>query len=231
MRMFAVRLLERRECGRGIVVVRWSRPAGYEFLPGQYFMLRLQTAEGLLAKPFSFASAPGDPYVEMATRVSSSAFKQALIALPVAGDAEISAAAGGLVLPEGTLNVGVLVGGVGITPVRSILRDAMQRGTGLDVVLVYGNRDESCMPFAAELDAMAPHGVRVEHVLERASTSWAGHTGLISADLAHRLIPDAGQRLFVVAGPPAMVAAMEAVLDALGVEPQRRLIERFGGYA
>jgi ferredoxin-NADP reductase len=36
------------------------------------------------------------------------------------------------------------------------------------------------------------------------------------------------ERIFVVSGPPPMVAAMERVLDEIGADESRRLVERFG---
>jgi ferredoxin-NADP reductase len=223
-----VALISQQACGADIRILRFERPSQYLFRPGQWFTLSLQTAEGVITETFSHCSAPGDPYLEMATRLSGSAFKQALAALANGDEVRIAGPGGRLALPKDTARVAFLVGGVGITPVRSMLRHAMQTGSAFtDALLVYGNRDESCAPFLDEFEAMASVGVRVVVCYERPSVGWEGESGFITQDTVRRHMDPGDGRLFVVTGPPVMVAAMESVLGNLAVPPERRLIERF----
>ncbi len=226
---YSVRFLDREMCGADVVMSRFEKPEGYTFTPGQYMLLTLQTAEGEQTKPFTHSQAPGDAYVELTTRLSGSAFKNALMALQAGDSVRIAGPAGRLALPPGTDTVAFLVGGVGITPVRSMLRDARQRQFfWKDAVVFFGNRDRTCMPFAEELAAMATHGVRVVDVLEHGNESWTGYTGFVTADIVRENVDAADGRVFCVSGPPVMVTAMEGVLDELGVSNERRLVERFG---
>ena len=72
-----------------------------------------------------------------------------------------------------------LVGGVGITPVRSMLRDACAAGRVFeDALLFYGNRDASCVPFEAEFAAMRPNGVRTVLCFELPPAGWTGESGI-----------------------------------------------------
>jgi glycine betaine catabolism B len=225
-----VRFSERFMCGADVATFRFERPAGYAFSPGQYLSLRVDTAEGPQAKPFSICSAPGDDYLEITTRLSGSAYKNGLLALEPGVLVHVSGAAGHLGVPEGATQVAFLVGGVGITPVRSILRDAVQRSRRFDdAFLMYGNRDETCVPFGDEFAEMGAIGVRTVVCYEHPPEGWTGESGFITAEMVRRYVDPAGDRRpFVVAGPPPMVAAMERVLDDLGIEDERRLVERFG---
>jgi ferredoxin-NADP reductase len=118
---------------------------------------------------------------------------------------------------------------VGITPVRCILRDAAYRGRWFDdALLVYGNRDDTCVPFAEEFARMAERGVRLELCYERPPAGWGGASGFITAKLVSALLPDHEDVEFFIAGPPVMVSAMERVLDDLQVPEKQRHIERFG---
>lgn len=226
---YEITLLERHLCADDVLHLVLERPDGYEFKAGQWFRLTLQTAEGPQTKTFSHASAPADPRVEMATRLSSSAFKRAMVDL-VPGDTVTMLGPGGrFLLPEEADNVVFLVGGVGITPVRSVLRDMANRGRRFsDAVLVYGNRDESCEPFLDELSALRGLGLRIVRVLERPPAGWGGETGFITAEMVSRHAGAAGSGLYVIAGPPVMVTAMNQVLDELDVAVDRRLVESFG---
>lgn len=212
-----------------VVVGTVRRPEGYEFSAGQWFRMSIDTPEGTQTRTLSHASAPADEGLDFATRLSDSAFKRALALMRPGGPVTIAGPGGRLTLPEGWIRAVMLVGGVGITPVRSLLRDMAASGRTVEEALVfYGNREPSCVPFSAELDGLAGHGVRVINVFEKAPDELGCEQGFITAELLRRHDVAADGRPFLVAGPPPMVAAMERVLDELGVAPQDRRIERFG---
>lgn len=225
---YEVRFIESEACAADVVSFRFTRPGSYTFVAGQWFRLSLDTAEGSQTKTFTHSSAPTDEYIELTTRLSGSAFKNALGALSAGDTVNIAGPGGHLTLPSGD-RVAFLVGGTGITPVRSMLRDAATRGRVFDdALLLYGNRDSSCVPFASEFAAMADIGVRMVLCFERPDDGWEGERGFITADTVRRHLDLSDGRPFVVAGPPVMVAAMERVLDDLSIPDSRRLVERYG---
>jgi glycine betaine catabolism B len=226
---YEVALLGVERCGSDIRSLRFEHPDSYEFESGQWFRLTLQTSDGPVTETFSHSSAPSDPYLELTTRMSGSPFKQALAGLAPGDRAGIVGPGGRLLVADDVARVVFLVGGVGITPVRSILREAAVRGRRFDdALLLYGNRDETCVPFLGEFEKMEGIGVRVVVAYERPPLGWSGETGFIAAETVRRHMDVDDGRPFVVAGPPAMVSAMEAVLDNLDVPAGRRIVERFG---
>ncbi|MDH4139749.1 MAG: FAD-dependent oxidoreductase [Coriobacteriia bacterium] len=224
----SVRLLRREDICDDVALFSFSRPKEYAFAAGQYLRLHLEPSEGPSAKPFSHCSAPGDEAIEITTRLSGSPFKRALAGLQPGGGVRVSGPMGHFLLPDPPPKVVFLVGGIGITPVRSMIRDAVARSNGLDAVLVYGNRSPACVPFRSEFEGLEEYGIRVLHVFEQAGEDWRGETGFISAAVVRNGVPDSASRLFVTAGPPVMVEAMEMVLNQLSVDEERRLVERFG---
>ena len=224
-----VRVLEVVHCGGDIVTVRLERPEGYSFAAGQWFRLTIPVEDGADVRTFSHASAPADDWLELTTRLSTSPFKQALAVLRPGDAVHVTPAGGRLTLPSEHGRLGVLVGGVGITPVRSMLRDRVDRGeTFEDVALFYGNRDASCEPYLDELLAMRDAGVRVVRVLQEPESGWMGETGFITAAMVRAYLGADDGRPFLVTGPPPMVQAMRSVLDELGVSNHRIVIEAFG---
>lgn len=211
---------------------RFDKPEGYTFQAGQYFRLTLQTAEGERTESFSHASAPGDPFIEMATRMSGSPFKAALSILVRGDEVSIEGPFGSLTLPPGVDRACFLAGGVGITPARSIIRDAEQRRTGLRVRLFYGNHDQACIPYSGEFTEYSRKDRRFEvvHVLQEPLPGWTGEVGFITAELVRRCLVSAEGWHFFVAGPPDMVSAMQAVLAEIGVSEAHTSIEHFTGY-
>jgi ferredoxin-NADP reductase len=213
-------------CARDTLEVGLSKPEGYTFEAGQWFRLAIDTDEGVQTKTFSHAATPSDPEIMMATRSSESPFKRALSALSVGDRVAISASGGRLSLPRDAPALLFLTGGVGVTPVRSLVMDARARGRDFDDLLIlYGNRDPECAPYLEELAAT---GARMVPVYEDAPDDWPGERGFISAEMVRRHMGADDGRPVIVTGPPAMVEAMMRVLDEMGIAPSRRLVERFG---
>ena len=209
--------------------VTFARPQGYEFAAGQWFRLTLPTADGPQTRTFSHASAPQDAGLDMATRLSGSPFKRALAELRPGAPVTLAGPGGRLRLPEDATRIVALTGGIGVTPVRSLLRDAVARDVVFDDALVlFGNRDEHCAPYLDELASLEHHGIRVVPVYENPPSDWPGERGFITPSIVRRYVAPIKGRPFIVTGPPAMVAAMDAVLDDLEIDPAWRTVERFG---
>lgn len=220
---------DRAWCGEDIATFRFTRPEGYNFSAGQWLTLSLDTVDGRQTETFSHCSAPSDPYLELATRRSPSAFKGALFSLEPGQHVHLGGPGGRMHLQPGVDRVAFLIGGVGITPIRCILRDTKQRRRRFaDALLLFGNRDEACVPFGEELGEMSGIGLRLVLAYEHPSPTWQGERGFITAEMVRRHVDPEDGRPFMITGPPPMVAAMEKVLDDLGIPGERRIIERFG---
>jgi ferredoxin-NADP reductase len=229
---YDVEFLERSDAVAGTGTFRFSKPAGYDFAPGQFMSLTLNTRDGEQTKPFTHDESPADPYLEITTRLTGSAFKDALLALEPGYVVRVAGPRGRMTLPDGVRKVAFLVGGVGVTPARSIIRDALARGTGLRTALFYGNQDEASIPFRVEFDgyAAAHPEILVVHVLAVPGATWAGERGFITADTVRRHIDPLDGWHWVVTGPPAMISAMARVLTDLAVPEDRVSTESFAGY-
>lgn len=228
-RSFDTALINTELCGADVLIARFQRPEGYTYQAGQWGRFTLTTEIGEQTRTFTHSSAPEDGWIELATRLSDSAFKRALSEMRPGGPASLAGPGGRFVLPEGVERVAFLVGGVGITPARSILRHAVASGTRFDdAVVFYGNRDPSCVPYRSELEAMADLGVRVIDVFEHAPENSLAEQGFITAEIVRRQIGAVQPERVYVSGPPPMVEAMVLVLDEIGVAQERRMTESFG---
>jgi ferredoxin-NADP reductase len=210
----------------------FARPDGYRFEAGQYFALTILTEDGPQSHYFTHCDAPGDDETMVLTRLSGSAYKDALLALRPGDEVSVRGPMGRLTVPPDRRRVAFLVGGVGVTPARSIVRDAAMRATGLEALVFYGNTDESCIPFRDEFDGYGREhaAMRFVHVLGNPSKDWEGERGYITAELVRSHCDPLDGWHWYVAGPPAMVTAMRTVLDALGVPAGSVAYELFAGY-
>jgi ferredoxin-NADP reductase len=227
-----VKLTEARiECA-GTGLFAFTRPPGYRFEPGQFERLTLTTREGVQTKPFTHCDAPDDEHALVLTRLTGSAFKDALMALRPGDEVTVAGPNGRLTLPPGTARAGFLVGGVGVTPAASIVRASVLRRTGLECLVLCGNADQSCIPLRSQFAEYEASGapVRVVDVLSRPLPGWKGETGYITADIVRRYCDLSEPRHWFLSGPPAMVAAMQSVLVECGVPSSQVSAELFSGY-
>lgn len=220
-------------CGEGVASFRFRKPAGYTFIPGQFFSLTLELEGGPTSKYFSHADAPGDPIIELTTRLTGSEFKNALLALEPGQTVSLDGPKGRLRVPEGAASVGFLAGGVGITPAHSIIRDAVLRPRPIEMYLFYGNRDEGCVPYGDEFRRYAEGSDWFTYVetLDNPGPTWKGETGFISAEMILSRVRQPLDTHWIVAGPPPMVDAMKLVVSDLRLPPESVSYELFSGYA
>ena len=71
--------------------------------------------------------------------------------------------------------------GTGVTPLRSMIRDALNHGDTSPMTLLFGVRTEADRLYQDELDALAAQhlNLRVLYTLSRPSPTWTGLTGYV----------------------------------------------------
>jgi predicted ferric reductase len=115
----------------------------------------------------------------------------------------------------------LIAGGIGITPVRTLLEEMDG-----DVAVLYRVVREEDVVFREELDALAQErGVAVEYVVgDHASP---GGERLLSAEHLRELVPDVAEREVFLCGPPAMTHVIEKSVRGAGVPRAFVHVERF----
>ena len=230
-------LVERIDRTADSASFRFSRPSEYRFEAGQWFSITIPSPQGPLQHIFSHADSPTEKWTELTTRLTGSDFKLALCDLPLGGSAVFNGPAGHFVFRYQEPKLAFLVGGIGITPVRSMLRYLMDTGgagrvTGQELVLFYGCMSEDAIVYREELDeiAAALPGLRVVYVITEPAPDWTGRSGFVTAQMLREELGDPREWTFYVVGPPAMIKAMDSVTELLQVDSTRIVKENFAGY-
>lgn len=121
-----------------------------------------------------------------------------------------------------------IVGGIGITPVMSILRTAADRDDRTPMILVYGARAEDDLAFSEELGSLAERlDLSVTRVLEDPPDDWGEETGLITRETVERALGDLSGYEYFTCGPPVMTKVVEDILIEMGIDRRRLHYERF----
>jgi ferredoxin-NADP reductase len=167
------------------------------------------------------------------TRLRGSGFKETLRHAQPGYELTVETSRGNFVVPEGETRKHVFIaGGIGVTPYRSILRNAVDSGSPLDALLLDCNRASADIVFRAEFETIAARmpSFRLVPILSEAEAGWTGERGRLDESLLRRLVPDIAGSQFWVSGPPPMVTSAMEVLAQLGVVPDAMRKDSFTGY-
>lgn len=239
MAIYQSRLTEKREVAEGTMEFVLEKPAELTYRAGQFFDIILEKSSPDAEKStyqhgFSFASAPYEPHIAAATRMrAGSKFKQALGAMPVGAPVKIEAVWGDYVLSKKTDQPAVfLIGGIGITPVRSMVAQATHDATGHKLTLIFSNRRRSYAPFVDDLKGFAAANPNFKFIqaYDEPSKDAADESGVITAEMVKRHVPDIFAARYYLSGPPQMVRAMRELLVKMEVDEEDIKTEEFDGY-
>jgi predicted ferric reductase len=207
-------------------------PNGFEFRPGQFAWILTERSS-----PFAFTAHPFS--------ISSSAENTETVAFTIkaAGDftREIGKLTPGTIVyvdgPWGQFTMHrhegpgfvFIAGGVGITPMLSMLATLADREDRRRCYLFVGNQDEGSITCRDDIEQLEGRlDLKVVHVLSRAGPEWSGETGRVDGDLLDKYLPAGRERLqYFICGPTPMIDAVEDALLGLGIPAERVHGERF----
>jgi predicted ferric reductase len=221
----------RPERGRSWTLV--LEPVGHGGMPfkaGQFAWLTLGPSPFALAQhPFSFASSAQRPTRLELTIKELGDFTAGIGRVAPGTTAFLEGPYGAFTLDPHAGGAVFIVGGVGITPVMSILRTMRDSGDARPAVLIYGSPDWEGVIFREELAELAEElRLDVVHVLEDAPVGWTGEPGRIDEVLLRRHLPiDSPALEYFVCGPEQMMDVVEPFLLERGVPLRRLNSERF----
>lgn len=230
--------------GRGAYLVRGVRdespgtstivlmPAGFgrapRAEPGQFVWLRRRRDVALCVEhPFTVAASSKGGLLELTVRTRG-AFTRELCDLPPGAPVWVDGPHGSLVPASAKAGrfdaaghgIVLIAGGVGITPIMSILRAHAADGDPRAHRLLLAQRPGERL-FAIELGSLSRR-------LDLAVTHTHGRR--LDVGLLGELVPASGREHdeYFVCGPPRLVSAALDVLDVLGVPDERIRTEQFG---
>jgi predicted ferric reductase len=205
--------------------------AGFRFRPGQFGWLTLGGSPfKITGHPFSFSSSAEavDGRVEMTIR-NLGDFTSTIDKVPVGQRVYIDG-------PYGAFTIGnpadmhvLIAGGVGITPMTSMIRTLADRGDLRPVILLYGSKDWESITFREELEMLKTRlNLTVVHVLADPPPGWTGERGFITAEVFKRYLPPPyADHEYFICGPNVMMDAIEAALGEMKVPMSKYHSERY----
>lgn len=214
-----------------IKTFRLARPEGFEFSPGQFLAVRLLIDGKPRVRCYSISSAPHTRgYLEISVR-RQGLVSGTLHATTRAGSTlTLNRPAGQFVYPSGDDRpLALVAGGIGITPLISMLRHAVNADPGRPITLLYSARSEHDLAFHNELRVLAERHshVRVAVTLTQQAAPTHLPVGRLDAAFIRRHVTAPADTIFCICGPGPMIDGMQGILEKLGVPRSQIRFEQF----
>lgn len=226
---YQTEFLERKERSPTSVSYRFRTPEGLNFTAGQYMLVNL--GENLV-HPLSLSDCPEETrFIEFTKRMTGSPFCRRLESLEKGETIIVKGPAGKFHVEESDDTLVLIAGGIGITPIRSILKSLeKRRDTPCRVILICGNLNREDIAFRDELENLKLPDYRLVHVLSDTSGMENAYQGFISADILAKEVQESRSTYYMISGPPIMVEAIKKALTTLSVAEERIRTDVFIGY-
>ena len=240
MAVYKTKLVKKENIAEGTMAFYFEKPKDFNFIAGQYMTVTLLNppetdAEGN-SRFLSIASAPYEKYLMVATRMRDTAFKRVLKNLPVDSEVKIDGPDGSFYIHKKSPQLVVfLIGGIGITPVFSMLKNAAYQKLPHQLFLFYSNKRPEDAPFLKELQNLEKENRNFKLVAtmtetDNSKTPWQGETEYINKNMIQKYIKDLNSPVYYMSGPPAMVKAMRELAEKIGASDDNIKFEEFAGY-
>ncbi len=206
----------------------------FTFLPGQYATITSKIEGQNVRRSYTISSSPTQrDYVELTVKREDQGLESRYLHdRAKTGDLlEITVPSGSFFFTgKEAKGIVLIAGGVGITPMMSVLRHLTDRSYEHEIHLIYAARTPVDIIFREECAYLAsrhPNVTILSIVASAVGSDWTGPVGFIDAEFIAGCVPDIKRRRIHLCGPPPMMKAVKAALSQLKVPSEQIKTEDF----
>lgn len=241
---YEVALKGKKQIAEGTMAFLFEKPKGFHFKAGQHLRMTLidppETDLKGNSRFFSIASTPGEKNLLIAMRMRDTAFKRVLGRMQMGDKVKMQLRLddmhGSFTLHDDpSIPAVFLIGGIGIVPAFSMIKDAVKKKLSHKIFLFYSNRRPEDAPFLDELEKLARQNPSFKLITtvteaEKSAKPWQGETGKIDRSMLEKYVDDIESPIYYIAGLSEMVGAMKRLLKGLGINKDNIRAEDFSGF-
>lgn len=222
---FIVTEIVKEADGATSVYITGNNLSDFSVQPGQFFILRfLDKNRWWQAHPFSLSFVPKQNMLRVTIKNVgdfTSQIPQLKKGTPILLDGPLGTFTSAHAKKNKFL---FIAGGVGITPIRSLIEEVAMRKK--DIVLLYSNKTTDII-FKKELEVLAATYKFPIHYVVTEDSLYKGEKGRIDEKKIKRLVPDFLKRDIYLCGPVPMMNALIRSLKERGVDHAALHYEKF----
>lgn len=209
--------------------------------PGQYLSVRVYIPELHLLQPrqYSISSAPNQTHYRISVKREVGTAEQPaglvsnhLIEQIHEGDSiEVSAPAGNFIAKKNAKHHVFIGGGIGVTPLFSMLSDIIGKDTDTPITWIQGFRSPEVQPFGKKLEQWSQKAANlaIHTFYEQPPATLSEHTysGTLNLNRLNNF-ETTGDANYYICGPKAFIETHVDQLKQKGVSPEQIAFEQFG---
>ena len=221
MKKYELKLVDKTIIGEDYYIFDFVVPDGISFKEGQYgvFMHIDKEIDGRKMRAFSIASSNNEDTFKVATKIieEPSDFKAKMRALSAGDKMSFTGPMGSFTLEKEYHSI-FIAGGIGITPIRGVLKQIEELKQEKDSILIY-SEPRAIYPFKDDFDKMT--------FLEKRYRNTKDNTvvAIDEVSLAYQ-----NTAFYYIAGSPSFVSSVTEQLTNNAVDKTLIKFDRFNGY-
>ena len=224
-----ISIKERKEVAVGTTEITFDTSGNkFIFKPGQYIRLTIPTLNDDVPKgntrDFTISSSPDEEgIIKIAFRNSDSEFKKTILKASVGTKIQAQGPLGVFTIPEDSnIPIVFVAGGIGITPVLSMLRFISANNTGHKIQIIYANSSQERAAYIEEIKSIAKNNSNIKLVEK---------IGRVDAGFIKNNTEHTDKTLWYLCGVPEMTLALSKdIPKILDVSDYNIRVEEYVGY-
>lgn len=204
----------------------FEKPEDFKWIPGQHGVFKFtdrEIKEGKDFRIFSFASINEENNLLISTRIveDASEFKKNLLKLKAGDEMTVDGPMGKFQLRELDRPILVMAGGIGITPVRSFIKNVDHNSVDTKDLKILYSDDRGEFAYEDYLKSVDKDGFELVFISDR---------NVFSEKIDEYAKDYKNKSLYYISGTPGMVNFLTGKLKDFGVEEDNIVTDEFRGY-
>lgn len=220
MATYSVKLLEKQELATNVFQLRFVKPEGFSYDPGQFVQFLIPNGEKQTPRSYSISSIPGDEYLEFCIKFHDGGLASEYFRSMKSGhDIDMRGPLGRFVIDENAAEHYFIATGVGIAPMMGMLRTLIEeKKVSHPIRLLFGVRSESDLFWTKKFDELKQKHSLFDYAITLSQPTqpdeWEGLEGRVTEHILHNI----GTHKFYLCGSAEMVKDVRTLLLENGVE-------------
>ena len=203
----------------------FSIPDNLTWTPGEHGIFSMPNIKvrGKKWRAFSIASIPDEGVLKIGTKISDSpsSFKENLRNLKKGDTISLRGPVGWFKLPQKSSPLVFIAGGIGITPIRALMKQLQAEGNQQQVTLLYAS--QGSYMFQNELD-------EIENGNENISIRYLASCEETVAAVKELCVSHGNEALYYISGAPQMIRDTKKLMKSQKIKGKQIINDPFFGY-